>query len=247
MAADGPQVAQDSQERARNLKFQPGDLIVDRYEYICELDRYGAGGVVCLCRDTNAGGTAMAVKTMPDVLRQNAAETAAIQNIFKKVFALNHEGIAAVRSLVEDEFRQYVVMDYVTGLTLAGYMKDHPRVVPLIVEEIVKRLASALDYAHGRGMIHRNIKPGNVMVDIDDHGIVRGVKILDFGVGQQIRESVARATGKAEEEISHDYFSPEQWRGSKLSNASDQYSLAVLAYEMLSGRRPFKGENPDAL
>lgn len=246
MAADGQQVSQDSQERARDLKFQPGDLIVGRYEYICELDRYGAGGVVCLCRDTNAGGTAMALKTMPDILRQNAAESAAIQSMFKKVYALNHEGIAAIRSLEEDEFRQYVVMDYVTGLTLVGYMKDHPRVVPLIVEEIVKRLASALDYAHGRGMIHRNLKPGNVMVDIDDNGIVRGVKILDFGLGEQIRESIARVTGQ-EEEISHDYFSPEQWRGAKLTAASDQYSLAVLAYEMLSGRRPFKGDDPEAL
>ena len=247
MADGNQQATQDSQERARNLKFQPGDLIVGRYEYICELDRYGAGGVVCLCRDTNAGGTAMAVKTMPDILRQNAEETAAIQTMFKRVFALNHEGIAAVRSLVEDDFRQYVIMDYVTGLTLVGYMKDHPRVTPLIVEEIVKRLASALDYANGRGMIHRNLKPGNVMVDIDDHGIVRGVKILDFGLGQQIRESVARATGNAEEEISHDYFSPEQWRGIKPTTASDQYTLAVLAYEMLSGRRPFKGDDPEAL
>ena len=174
MADGNQQATQDSQERARNLKFQPGDLIVGRYEYICELDRYGAGGVVCLCRDTNAGGTAMAVKTMPDILRQNAEETAAIQTMFKRVFALNHEGIAAVRSLVEDDFRQYVIMDYVTGLTLVGYMKDHPRVTPLIVEEIVKRLASALDYANGRGMIHRNLKPGNVMVAIADHGIVRG-------------------------------------------------------------------------
>ncbi|MBO7534251.1 MAG: SUMF1/EgtB/PvdO family nonheme iron enzyme [Victivallales bacterium] len=247
MADGNQQATQDSQERARDLKFQPGDLIVGRYEYICELDRYGAGGVVCLCRDTNAGGTAMAVKTMPDILRQNVEETAAIQNMFKKVFALNHEGIAAVRSLVEDDFRQYVIMDYVTGLTLVGYMKDHPRVTPLIVEEIVKRLASALDYANGRGMIHRNLKPANVMVDIDDHGIVRSVKILDFGLGQQIRESVARATGNAEEEISHDYFSPEQWRGVKPTTASDQYTLAVLAYEMLSGRRPFKGDDPEAL
>ena len=246
MAADSQQATQDSQERARDLKFQPGDLIVGRYKYICELDRYGVGGVVCLCRDMNAGGTAMALKTMPDVLRQNAAETAAIQSMFKKVFALNHEGIAAIRSLEEDEFRQYVVMDYVTGLTLVGYMKDHPRVVPLIVEEIVKRLASALDYAHGRGMIHQNLKPGNVMVDIDDHGIVRGAKILDFGLGEQIRESIARVTGQ-QEEISHDYFSPEQWRGAKLTAASDQYSLAVLAYEMLSGRRPFKGDDPEAL
>ena len=85
------------------------------------------------------------------------------------------------------------------------------------------------------------------MVDIDDHGIVRGVKILDFGLGQQIRESVARATGNAEEKISHDYFSPEQWRGIKPTTASDQYTLAVLAYEMLSGRRPFKGDDPEAL
>ena len=246
MSADGQEVSQDSLERARNLKFQPGDLIVGRYEYICELDRYGAGGIVCLCRDTNAGGTAMALKTMPDVLRQNEAECAAIKSTFQKVLSLNHEGIAAIRSLVEDDFRQYVVMDYVTGFTLGEYRKEHPHLDTGTVKEIVKRLASALDYAHGRGMIHRNVKPGNVMVDIDDHGIVRNVKILDFGLGQQIRESVARATGKKEEEIPHEYFSPEQWSGTKLNGATDQYSLAVLAYEMLSGHRPFR-ETGDAL
>ena len=246
MSADGQEVSQDSLERARNLKFQPGDLIVGRYEYICELDRYGAGGIVCLCRDTNAGGTAMALKTMPDVLRQNEAECAAIKSTFQKVLSLNHEGIAAIRSLVEDDFRQYVVMDYVTGFTLGEYRKEHPHLDTGTVKEIVKRLASALDYAHGKGMIHRNVKPGNVMVDIDDHGIVRNVKILDFGLGQQIRESVARATGKKEEEIPHEYFSPEQWSGTKLNAATDQYSLAVLAYEMLSGRRPFQ-ETGDAL
>ncbi|MBR4902231.1 MAG: SUMF1/EgtB/PvdO family nonheme iron enzyme [Victivallales bacterium] len=246
MAADGQQVSQDSQERARNLQFQPGDLIVGRYEYICELDRYGASGVVCLCRDTNAGGMAMALKTMPDVLRQNEAESAAIKNMFQKVLSLNHEGIAAIRSLVEDDFRQYVVMDYVTGLTLGRYLQDHPHLDTGTTKEIVKRLASALDYAHEKGMIHRNVKPSNVMVDIDDHGIVRGVKILDFGLGQQIRESVARATGNAEEEIAHEYFSPEQWRGAKVTAATDQYSLAVLAYEMLSAHRPFN-ETGDAL
>ncbi len=246
MSADGQEVSQDTQERARNLKFQPGDRIVGRYEYICELARYGAGGIVCLCRDTNAGGTAMALKTMPDVLRQNEAECAAIKSTFQKVLSLNHEGIAAIRSLVEDDFRQYVVMDYVTGFTLGEYRKEHPHLDTGTVKEIVKRLASALDYAHGRGMIHRNVKPGNVMVDIDDHGIVRNVKILDFGLGQQIRESVARATGKKEEEIPHEYFSPEQWSGTKLNGATDQYSLAVLAYEMLSGHRPFR-ETGDAL
>ncbi|MCR4572761.1 MAG: hypothetical protein K5787_03250, partial [Lentisphaeria bacterium] len=93
MSADGQEVSQDSLERARNLKFQPGDLIVGRYEYICELDRYGAGGIVCLCRDTNAGGTAMALKTMPDVLRRNETECAAIKSMFQKVLSLNHEGI----------------------------------------------------------------------------------------------------------------------------------------------------------
>ena len=246
MAADGQQVTQDAQERAKNLQFQPGDLIVGRYEYICELDRYGASGVVCLCRDTNAGGTAMALKTMPDVLRQNEAESSAIKNMFQKVISLNHEGIAAIRSLVEDDFRQYVVMDYVTGLTLGKYLQEHPHLDTGTTKEIVKRLASALDYAHEKGMVHRNLKPNNVMVDIDDHNIVRGVKILDFGLGQQIRESVARATGQAEEEIAHEYFSPEQWRGSKVNAATDQYSLAVLAYEMLSSHRPFN-ETGDAL
>ncbi len=246
MAADGQQVTQDAQERAKNLQFQPGDLIVGRYEYICELDRYGASGVVCLCRDTNAGGTAMALKTMPDVLRQNEAESSAIKNMFQKVLNLNHEGIAAIRSLVEDDFRQYVVMDYVTGLTLGKYLQEHPHLDTGTTKEIVKRLASALDYAHEKGMVHRNLKPSNVMVDIDDHGIVRGVKILDFGLGPQIRESVARATGQAEEEIAHEYFSPEQWRGTRVNAATDQYSLAVLAYEMLSSHRPFN-ETGDAL
>ncbi|MCR4573111.1 MAG: SUMF1/EgtB/PvdO family nonheme iron enzyme [Lentisphaeria bacterium] len=230
----------DSRERIRNLYFQPGDIIADRYEFVRELGRGGMGSVL-LCRDTVASNREMALKTVPDILRNNEEAVAALRQEYDNMYNLTHDGIIAVRNLVHDEFRYYVVMDYAEGETLEAYLKSHPKPGLAVTLEVVRHLAEALDYAHGKNMVHRDVKPGNVMIQIDG-ATVKSVKLLDFGLGIQIRESFSRTTGSMATSGTPAYKSPEQWspkQYGKASAKSDQYSLAVLAYEMLDGHYPF--------
>ena len=230
----------DSERRRRQLRFLPGDMIGERYEYVRDLGR-GGMGVVMLCRDSMAGNREMAVKTVPDILRDNDAAVADMMREYNNMYDLTHDGVVAVRNLVKDAFRYYVVMDYAKGETLEAYLMNYRKPGLAITREVVCRLAAVLDYAHGKGLVHRDVKPANVMVEIDGQS-VKSVKLLDFGLGLQIRKSFSLTTGNMATSGTPAYKSPEQWnlkRYGKPSAKSDQYSLAALAYEMLDGAFPF--------
>ncbi|MBP5671245.1 MAG: SUMF1/EgtB/PvdO family nonheme iron enzyme [Victivallales bacterium] len=230
----------DSRERIRNLYFQSGDVIAGRYEFVRVLGR-GGMGVVCLCKDMKDEGRTVALKTVPDILRSDEASAAALREEFRGMLSLTHDGIVTVRSLEDDEFRFYIVMDYAEGETLENYLKKHPKPGLAITREVVHRLAKALDYAHEKNMVHRDVKPANVMVQIDGE-TVKSLKLLDFGLGLRIKESVSHISGILTGGTPA-YKSPEQWRpdlyGFKLTAKADQYALALLAYEMLDGHYPF--------
>ncbi len=231
----------DSRTRLRNLYLLPGDVIAGNYEYVRELG-HGNMGRVYLCRDTVANDRLMAVKTVPDILRDDDEAVAALKREYDNMYSLTDDGIVAVRHLVMDDFRYYVVMDYAEGETLAAYLAKHRKPGDSVAFAVVRRLAAALDYAHGpgHGLVHRDVKPGNVMVQIDGNN-VKSVKLLDFGLGLQIRKSFSRTTGQLTSGTPA-YKSPEQWdphRYGKPSFNSDQYSLAAIAYELLSGDYPF--------
>lgn len=230
----------DSRERRRRLQFLPSDMVADRYEYVRELGR-GGMGVVMLCLDKMAGNREMAVKTVPEILSGNESAVADLTREYNIMYDLTHDGIVAVRNLVKDEFRYYVVMDYAKGETLEKYLGSHRKPGLLITCDVVHRLAVALCYAHSKGMIHLDVKPANVIVQIDGSS-VKSVKLLDLGLGRQIRKSIRLTTGNITASGTPAYMSPEQWsktRYGDVSPMSDQYSLAVLAYEMLSGAFPF--------
>ena len=238
---DFKQTGLDSWERLRNLYLQPGDVIAGNYEFVRELG-HGGMGMVCLCRDLVANGRLMAVKTVPDLLRNDEEAVAALTREYDNMYSLTNDGIVAVRHLVKDDFRYYVVMDYAEGETLAAYLAKHRKPGEAVALAVVRRIAEALDYAHGsgHGLVHRDVKPGNVMVQIDGEE-VKSVKLLDFGLGLQIKKSFSRTTGQLTGGTPT-YKSPEQWdprRYGKPSFNSDQYSLAAMTYEMLSGDYPF--------
>ena len=115
----------DSRERLRNLYFQQGDIIAGRYEFVRELG-HGGMGRVYLCRDTMANSRLMAVKTVPDILRDDQDAVAALTHEYEIMLDLVHNGIVTVRNLVKDDYRYYVVMDYAEGETLREYLKSHP-------------------------------------------------------------------------------------------------------------------------
>ena len=229
----------DSRKRRQNQDFRIGDLIAGRYEFVCDLGRGGMGNVY-LCRDLLVQCREMALKTVPDILKDDKIAITALIREYDNLYKLTHDSIVAVRNLVQDEFRYYVVMDYVEGETLEKYLRNNPKPGLAVTLEIVNRLATALNYAHDKNMIHLDVKPGNVIVQIVGE-TVKSLKLLDFGLGIQIRESVSKRTGDITGGTPA-YMSPEQWDPDRFgapSYWSDQYSLAALTYEMLAGEIPF--------
>jgi serine/threonine protein kinase len=251
--------------------FQEGACIDKdgRYEYVRELGSGGMGKVF-LVKDKDACDKLMAVKTVnvkPEKREEWEKAVEDLKREFSKQQDLVHEGIAMARNIVHNEFHWYLVMDYAEGITLKDYMSRHggPLDIPVVLE-IVKRLADALDYVHLKKIVHCDVKPSNIMVDIDG-GKVKSVKLIDFGLSKRMRENynyfelfldVAPAvaggniekTGESEDGVGGTayYMSPEQWRrwqtpdAEEVSYESDQYSLAAVAYEMLSGSCPYKEE-----
>ena len=222
---------------------------VDRYELISELGR-GGFGAVFLGKDT-ISDQLVALKTLPPELNHSPEELEAVRENFKLIANLNHPNIAAAKHLhkVEDvqtfapgiyiDSNEYLlVMEYVEGSTLSNWKRQFDgRKVPFEkTQSICEQVAKALDYAHSQKIIHRDIKPGNIMIDAKGH-----VKVLDFGLAAEIRSSMSRVSqDKGDTSGTRPYMAPEQWSGCKQGPQTDQYALAVLFYELLSGEVPFQ-------
>jgi serine/threonine-protein kinase len=148
---------------------------------------------------------------------------------------LSHPGIVTLFDLGEENGQPYFAMEFVDGRTVADVLAEGTRFKPEKVIGLVSQVASALDYAHSRGVVHRDVKPANLILYGEDR-----VKITDFGIAKL-----------ADADITHSgallgtpsYMSPEQAMGEKLDGRSDIFSLGVVAFEMLSGQQPFPGPN----
>lgn len=228
---------------------------VDQYELVREL---GGGGFGCvyLARDTVAG-IDVAVKGLPPEVRHNKEELENIRENFALVSRLHHPNIAAALVLhpakdvvyssrdVMEKLRVFegdtlMVMEYAPGTTLSVWRKQFPgkRVPPEIALAIVRQIASALDYAHERKIVHRDIKPANVMIEQEADGVY-SVKVLDFGLAAEIRSSMGRVSREIHDTSgTRPYMAPEQWSGDKQGPATDQYALAVLYHELVTGSVP---------
>ncbi len=241
-----------NQERGR--QFDTDELVLDRYRVLSELGR-GGMGVVYRCHDT-VTGTDIALKALPPEVSRDAEEMAAIQENFQLVEELHHPNIAAVKTLEPDDATgdYYLIMQCVEGRNLSAYRRNKGGVLPPAEAlTIAMQIATALDYAHSRRVIHRDIKPSNVMITFESDKAAEEdittparaiVKILDFGLAAQIHSSLSRVT-KADYGTSGTapYMAPEQWLGEYQDAATDQYALAALIYELISGRPPFVGHD----
>lgn len=230
--------------------------IIDQYEIVRKLGGGGFGSVY-LAKDS-VSGVEVAVKGLPPVVRNNTEELERIRENFALVARLHHPNIAAALHLhlvrnadyrvngVYEELNAgpndtLMVMEYAPGVTLSKWCKQFPgRVVPVDKAiDIVRQVAQALDYAHGRCILHRDIKPSNIMVGTAEDGSV-GVRVLDFGLAAEIRSSMGRVSLEVRDTSgTRPYMAPEQWAGEKQGPATDQYALAVLSYELLTGEVPF--------
>ncbi len=210
---------------------------IGRYEIESELGR-GAMGVVFRARDPAIGRT-LAIKTihlgeLADPVERDRLRDRLLHEA-RSAGTLSHAGIVTIYDVSEQDDMAYIAMEFVNGPTLEQLLSGPKPPDPDTIFRILREIASALDYAHKKGIVHRDIKPANVM--IHDDGTV---KITDFGVAKIPASQLATQAGLVLGTPS--YMSPEQALGRPVDGRSDQFSLAVIAFELLTGERPFVGE-----
>jgi eukaryotic-like serine/threonine-protein kinase len=209
-----------------------GTLLVDRYRVI---RRLGAGGsaAVFLCEDERLGRE-VAVKR----LHAHSPEdmTRRLRREARLGASLSHPGLVSVFDTVTDDEGVLIVMEYVDGETLADALRRGPLPAKRVVE-ILRALASALDYVHAQGVVHRDVKPANVLLRTDG-----AVKLADLGVG--LARDHTRITQAGQVLGTPAYMSPEQIDGASPTPAMDIYALGAIAYEMLSGEKARQGNTP---
>ncbi|CAB4859393.1 MAG: protein kinase [Actinobacteria bacterium] len=153
---------------------------------------------------------------------------------------VNHEGIASVYDFGEEEGSAYLVMELVPGEALSTIIERERFLSAERVLDIVAQTASALHAAHQAGLVHRDVKPGNLLITPDGR-----VKITDFGIARAVDQVPLTATGQVMGTVQ--YLSPEQASGKSATALTDIYSLGIVAYEALAGKRPFTGESQVAI
>ena len=141
-----------------------------------------------------------------------------------------------------DVAQPYIVMEFVEGRTLRDILREGRKILPERALEITSSVLGALDYSHRAGIIHRDIKPGNVMLTPSGD-----VKVMDFGIARAIADTNATMTQTQAVIGTAQYLSPEQAQGQNVDARSDLYSTGCMLYELLTGRPPFQGDSPVAI
>jgi serine/threonine-protein kinase len=215
-----------------------GNVLSNRYELAEQL---GAGGMaeVYLGRDRVLGRT-VAVKTL---LAQYAGDPHFIERFRREAqnaAALNHPNVVSVYDTGTDNGTQYIVMEYVEGRTLREVVREEGPLLPERAAEIAADVCAGLSFAHQHGIVHRDVKPANIMVTGNG-----AVKVADFGIARAVSGETVTQTamvlGTAQ------YFSPEQAQSQPVDARSDIYSLGCVLYEMLTRQVPFTGSSPVAI
>ena len=213
-----------------------GKLLDNRYEI---LERIGSGGMAVVykarCHRLNR---LVAIKILKSDLAQDAEFRRRFHDESQAVAMLSHPNIVAVYDVSHSDDLDYIVMELIDGVTLKQYMqKKGNKLNWREALHFITQIMKALSHAHSRGIIHRDIKPHNIMILRDG-----SLKVADFGIARLT--SAAQATLTQEALGSVHYISPEQARGSYIDARSDIYSAGVVLYEMLTGRLPYEGDSP---
>ncbi len=210
----------------------------------------GRGGMAEVRKGTDTRlGRVVAVKRLRTDLASDATFQARFRREAQSSASLNHPTIVAVYDTGEEPStdgtgvaQPYIVMEYVAGRTLRDILREGRKILPERALEITSGVLSALDYSHRAGIIHRDIKPGNVMLTPSGD-----VKVMDFGIARAISDAQSTMTQTAAVVGTAQYLSPEQARGETVDSRSDVYSAGCLVYELLTGRPPFVGDSPVAV
>jgi beta-lactam-binding protein with PASTA domain/tRNA A-37 threonylcarbamoyl transferase component Bud32 len=223
---------------------QPRMTLGDRYELDGVVGRGGMAEVY-RARDLRLDRV-VAIKTLrPDLARDQTFQ-ARFRREAQSAASLNNPSIVAVYDTGEDMSTgvpiPFIVMEFVEGRTVRDLLIEGHRLLPERTLEIISGVLRALEYSHQAGIVHRDIKPGNVMVTRNGD-----VKVMDFGIARAMSDSQATMTQTAQVIGTAQYLSPEQARGERVDARSDLYSTGCLMYELLTGRPPFIGDSPVAI
>ena len=211
-----------------------GTLLDNRYEI---LEVIGTGGMAVVYKARcNRLNRLVAIKVLKRELSQDEEFRRRFHAESQAVAMLSHPNIVSVYDVSHSNNLDYIVMELIEGITLKQYLEQKGRLNWREALHFSTQIAKALEHAHSRGIIHRDIKPHNIMILKDG-----SVKVADFGIA---RISSAQNTLTREALGSVHYISPEQAKGGKVDYRSDLYSLGVVMYEMLTGRPPFDGDTP---
>ena len=209
-----------------------GAVLAGKYR-IVEIVGRGGMGVVYKAEDTKLHRL-VALKFLPSEMARNQAARERFVVEARAAAALSHPNICTIHEIHDEEETPFIEMEYIEGRTLKKRIREYPLGVSEVVDLAIQ-VAEALEEAHRRGIIHRDIKSSNIMVT--DRG---QAKVMDFGLAEVAGETLHTREGSTLGTVA--YMSPEQARGEQVDQRTDLWSFGVVLYEMLSGRMPFTGD-----
>ena len=215
-----------------------GSTLGGRYRL---LELLGQGGMATIYRARDAQlERDVAVKLLRPEFGQDPDFLARFRDEARAAASLSHPNIVPVFDFGEDPSGPYIVMELVEGQDLAAVLRENGFLAPRQAAHIAADVARALQVAHYRGIVHRDVKPSNILVGRDGR-----VHVADFGIARAMTEAQVTLPGTTMGSVH--YFSPEQARGETATAASDIYSLGIVLFEMLTGQRPFSGDGAAAV
>ena len=229
----------NQKQQGHQLKKMPApDILDDRYKLAQPL---GEGGMAEVFRAEDLRlGREVAVKILRN---QYANETNLLRrfiNEARSIAGFSHPNLVSVYDVGRDKQRYYIVMEYVPGEDLRQTLEREGRLSVDQALNIVQQMAQGIGYAHQRGLVHRDIKPGNILITPNGK-----VKVADFGIAKALASAGLTEPGVVWGTTA--YLSPEQVRGEQATPASDVYAMGIVLYEILSGLPPFQGEDRVAI
>jgi len=236
------------------VSLKPDMMLANRYRLIEEIGR-GGMGVVWKAEERTAERNVV-LKFVPHEIKNFADGVEQFKVSFKTIHELQHPHICPVYTLEEDlSLGCYHVMKWLDGETLDQYVnRTVGKRQPLPFDEVLRILspvAEALDYAHNNRIVHRDIKPSNIFLVLDETKNIKTVQVIDFGLASDIRSALSQKSQVSQTQLrwvgTPLYMAPEQWRAEPLSESTDQYALAAVAYKLLSGYLPFDSDNSELL
>lgn len=233
--ADGTREYQTQTLRIPGEEINRWSVLGKRYEVIEEIGKGGMGKVYRVFDKKLE--EEVALKLLNAKIYEDKKTLKRFRNEIKLARKISHKNVCKMYDLNEEEGLPFITMEYVSGEDLKSFMKRSRQLTLRTTVAIAKQVCEGLAEAHSLGISHRDLKPGNIMIDTEGNA-----KIMDFGIAKSVHEDTLTKTGFLMG--TPDYMSPEQLEGKSIDERADIYSLGVVLYEMATGKVPFEGDTP---